>query len=60
MTNVEVPLDEDARSSPDRAVDNAHAESDVIGIVMADDIPVDDALRRGEDKNQDRGVEKEV
>lgn len=60
MTDVEVPLDENARPSLDRAVDDAHAESDAIGIVGVDILPVDDTLRRGGSKNQGRSVEKEV
>jgi hypothetical protein len=55
MTNVQAPLDEIARPSLDRAVDDAHAESDAIGIVGADD-----TLLRGGNKNQERSVEKEV
>ena len=61
MADVEVPLDENARPSLDRAVGDAHEESDAIGIVTVDDILlVDDALRRGGNKNQERSVEKEV
>jgi cadmium resistance protein CadD (predicted permease) len=61
MTDIEVPLDENTKPSLDRAVDNVHPESDAIGIVGVDDIlPVDDTLRRGGDKNQERSVEKEV
>lgn len=59
--NVEVLLGENARPSLDRAVDDAHAESNAIGIVGVDDIlPVDDTLRRGGSMNQDRSVEKKV
>ena len=61
MADVEVPPDENARPSLDRAVGDAHEESDTIGIVTVDDtLPVDDALRRGGNKNQERSVEKEV
>lgn len=61
MTDVEVPLDKNVRPSLDRAVNDAHAESDAIGIVGVDDIsPVDDTLRTGGNKNQERSVEKEV
>jgi hypothetical protein len=37
MTNIEVPLDESARPSLDRAGEDAHAESDAIGIVGVDE-----------------------
>jgi cadmium resistance protein CadD (predicted permease) len=60
MTDVEAPLDENARPSLDRTVDDAHAESDAIGIAGVDILPVDDTLRRGGNKNQERSVEKEV
>lgn len=61
MTVVEVPLDENARPSLDRAVDDAHAESNAIGVVGVDDtLPVDDSLRRGGNDNQERSVEKKV
>jgi hypothetical protein len=61
MTDVEVPPDENVKPPLDRAVDDAHAESDAIGLIRVDDIlPVDDTLHRGGNTNQERSVEKEV
>ncbi|EEA23309.1 hypothetical protein TMatcc_002167 [Talaromyces marneffei ATCC 18224] len=54
MTDAEDPLDKNASPPLDRAVDDdAHADSDTIGIVGVDNIlPVDDTLRKGGNKDQ--------